>query len=184
MLLVVSEASEANRSARANSLPLRCCPGRRAARVKKRGFADHRFSRGWLTRAIPVPSLNSPRTCGKRVSGGRVDRNLQKPVKNPKGKPDADYGRFYTNDAYPFQLIYLVTKGKHFANPCLLRLFYIVGRMFALSVAIRQRVDYRPYSRLPAGSGWPAICSALQSKRGNALPAGRASGPRRSRQGS
>lgn len=32
-----------------------------------------------------------------------------------------------------FQLIYLVTRGIHFANPCLLRLFYIGGRVCSAS---------------------------------------------------
>ena len=53
---------------------------------------------------------------------------MQKPVGNLRANPDRIMELFTESQRQSFQLIYLVTRGIHFANPCLLRLFYIGAR--------------------------------------------------------
>lgn len=61
-----------------------------------------------------------------------VDRNLQKPVDCLGRNPERIMELFTETRGQSFQLIYLVTRGKHFANPCLLTLFYIGARVPAM----------------------------------------------------
>lgn len=55
---------------------------------------------------------------------------MQKPVDGLGANPERIMELFTDRDTQPFQLIYLVTRGKHFANPCLLGMFYIGARAF------------------------------------------------------
>jgi hypothetical protein len=69
---------------------------------------------------------------------------------------------FTRRPAPSFQLIYLVTRGIHFANPCLLRLFYIGHRASGKARARPRNVGYPDFAARGTGRRMAGARRAFQ----------------------